>query len=389
MRFGSTRMFAGAAATAVVCLLSGAVLLGQAAPAQAPLTSDTAFKNVTMLKGLSVDNFFEAMGMFANAMGNDCTFCHDKQAYFDKSLFATQTPRMMRARQMMVMMNTINKTYFNGETRVTCFTCHQGNEQPKRVPNLALQYGEPIEDANSMELIPNDTFTAEEAFTKYIAAVGGADRIAKVTSFAGKGSYSGFDTALSEIPVEIYSQAPAKMTLIVKTFAGDSIRATDGQNAWMAGPDTPVPLVTLTEGNLARAKLEAMLWYPTPIRTAFPEWKVGLAILGDIDARVVQGLVKGVPQANFYFDGTSGLLVRVVTWTRTPVGIIPTQIDLEDYREVAGVKVPFRRTVSQTYMQMKVNFKEIQANVSIPASRFAQPAPGAGAIRSTASQARP
>lgn len=385
MRLRSTRLFVGATAAAAVCVLGTAVLLGQAAPAQAPVTSDTAFKNVTMLKGLPVDTFFEAMGMFANAMGNDCTFCHDKQAYFDKSLFATQTPRMMRARQMMVMMNTINKTYFGGETRVTCFTCHGGNEQPKRVPNLALQYGEPIDDPNSMDLIPNDTFTAEETFTKYLNAIGGADRIAKVTSFVGKGSYSGFDTALSDIPVEIYSKAPEQLTMIVKTFAGDSVRTFDGQNGWMAGPDTPVPLVALSGGNLERAKLEAMLWYPTPIRQAFPEWKVGLAVLGDIDAHVVQGLIKGVPQANFYFDN-AGLLVRVVTWTRTPVGIIPTQIDLEDYRDVGGVKVPFFRTVSQTYMQMKVHYKDIQANVPIAASRFAQPAPGAGAIRRTAQQ---
>jgi hypothetical protein len=50
---------------------------------------------------------------------------------------------------------------------------------------------------------------------------------------------------------------------------------------------------------------------------------------------------------------------------------------------VGGIKVPFSRTVSQTYMQMKVRFTDIQANVQIPASRFAQPAPGAGAIKAS------
>jgi hypothetical protein len=34
------------------------------------------FKSVMLLRGIPVDTFFEAMGMFANAMGNDCTFCH-------------------------------------------------------------------------------------------------------------------------------------------------------------------------------------------------------------------------------------------------------------------------------------------------------------------------
>jgi hypothetical protein len=56
---------------------------------------------------------------------------------------------------------------------------------------------------------------------------------------------------------------------------------------------------------------------------------------------------------------------------------VPTQIDYADYREVAGVKVPFRRTVSQTYMQMTVELTEMQPNVQVDAARFARPAPSA------------
>jgi hypothetical protein len=54
---------------------------------------------------------------------------------------------------------------------------------------------------------------------------------------------------------------------------------------------------------------------------------------------------------------------------------VPTQIDYADYRDVAGVKVPFRRTVTQTYMQMNVELSEIQPNVQVDAARFAKPAP--------------
>ena len=384
MRFRSRRMFVGATAIAVVCLLSVAIAGGQAGPAQnlpqKPALTDDVFKTVVLLKGIPVDTFFEAMGMFANAMGDDCTFCHDKGAYFDKSLFANPTPRIMRARQMIVMMNAINKQYFGGEPRVTCFTCHGGNERPKRIPNLALQYGPPVDDPNAMDLIPDPRFSADQLFEKYLKAIGGTDRLAKVSSVVAKGSYTGFDTAFVEIPVEIYSRAPAQLAMVIHTFNGDSVRTFDGRSGWMAGPDTPMPLITLSGGNLERAKLEAMLWFPTPIRQAFPEWRVGLAVLGDSDVQVVQGLIGGQPQANFYFDG-DGLLVRVVTWTRTPVGIVPTQIDYGDYREVAGVKIPFARTVSQTYMQMIVKLTDVQPNAQIAASRFAQPAPGGGGQR--------
>ena len=55
--------------------------------------------------------------------------------------------------------------------------------------------------------------------------------------------------------------------------------------------------------------------------------------------------------------------MRLVTWTRTPVGFVPTQIDYADYRDVAGVKVPFKRTVSQTYMRMSIELTDVQPNV--------------------------
>jgi hypothetical protein len=93
---------------------------------------------------------------------------------------------------------------------------------------------------------------------------------------------------------------------------------------------------------------------------------------------IVQGANPGsvLLPVNFYFDDASGLLVRWVRWNDTPVGPVPTQIDYTDYRDVAGVKMPFAWTVSQTYMQMTIKLSAIQPNVSVDASRFGKPAPG-------------
>ena len=402
MKFGSRRAFMGGTAIAVVCLLGVAAHAGRAGsasreatppagaawpasaeasagkPAQNPpervtMTEDV-FKTVTLLRGIPVDTFFEAMGMFASALGNDCTFCHVSAAYFDKAKFAEPTPMIMRARQMIVMMNTINKQYFGGQPRVTCFTCHSSNQTPKSDPNFALQYGAFMADPNVRDIPPDPRFSADQVFDKYLRALGGAERLAKFTSFVAKGTYSGFDTSLGKIPVEIFGKSPAQQTMIVHMFNGNSVRTFDGRNGWMAGPDTPLPVVTLTGGNLDRARLEATLAFPAGIRQAFSQWRVGITAIGDRDVQVVQGIVDGQPLANFYFD-ESGLLVRLVRWTVTPVGFVPTQIDYADYREVAGVKVPFHRTVTQTYMQMTVELTDVQPNVPIDAARFARPAP--------------
>jgi hypothetical protein len=146
-----TRLFSGAAAVAVTCLVTVSALSAQApgAAGDRRIVTQDVFKSVTVLRDIPVDTFFDAMGMFANAMGNDCTFCHVPQAALDRAKFAEVTPRMQRARQMIAMMQTINKNFFGGAPRVTCFTCHHGNQSPRSDPNIALQYSTPEEDPNA------------------------------------------------------------------------------------------------------------------------------------------------------------------------------------------------------------------------------------------------
>jgi hypothetical protein len=231
-----------------------------------------------------------------------------------------------------------------------------------------------MENPNARTFPVDTRATADQVFDKYLRALGGAAAVAKLTSYTAKGMYAGFDTSFEKVPMELFSKAPAQQTMIVRLAIGASTRTFDGRNGWMAGPDMPVPLLTLTEGNLDRARLEAAVSFPTRIKELYPAWRLGRTAIDDKEVQIVQGLVDGQPAANLYFDD-SGLLVRMVRWTRTPVGFIPTQIDFSDYRDVAGTKVPFKRTVTQTYMQATIELSDLQPNVAIDASRFAKPAP--------------
>ena len=67
------------------------------------------------------------------------------------------------------------------------------------------------------------------------------------------------------------------------------------------------------------------------------------------------------------------MLVRLLRYTETAVGFNPTQIDYSDYREISGVKMPFRWTVTWTDGQSSIELSEIQANAAIDAARFAKP----------------
>jgi hypothetical protein len=78
-----------------------------------------------------------------------------------------------------------------------------------------------------------------------------------------------------------------------------------------------------------------------------------------------------------YFDEKTGLLTRQVRYADTPVGMVPTQVDYADYREVAGVKLPYRIVITWTDGQSDIQLTDIQANARIDAAKFAKPAPAA------------
>ena len=388
MTVGARRVFACATAITVVCLAAAAGLraaspqggqaggAAQGAGERVPMVEET-FKTVQLLRGIPVDTFFEVMGTFASSMGNDCTFCHASNAALDKSAFATQTPRIQRARQMITMMNAINQQYFNGAPRVTCFTCHGGSNTPKADPSFMSQYGEPVLDPDARDFLTDASINVNQVWDKYIQALGGADKLARLTSYAAKGTYSGFDTDFSTVPIELYAKAPNQETVVVHLTIGTSTRVFNGQNAWVAGPEQPLPLLTMTGGNIDRARLSALANFPLGLQKAYPQWRAGRTILNDKDVIVLQATVNGDRVAQVFFDPASGLLLRLLRFTVTPVAFVPTQLDYGDYRELPGlgVKIPFSRTLTQTYMQMTLKFMDVQPNVAIDAARFAKPTP--------------
>jgi len=363
----------GIVVTMSACLLGSALSAGQAAPAQNSPMSHEFFKNVQILRGIPVDEFMDTMGMFSASLGLDCVSCHDPRFSTDRSFLAVETPRIQKARQMILMMNAINSTNFGGTQMVSCFTCHRGQIKPDFVPSLALQYGELIEDPSAMT-ISSDTRPADPILDKYIRALGGGERLANLKSFVATGMYSGFNTGGAAVPIEVFAKAPDQRAQIIRVPDGDGTKVFDGRNGWAAEGWRPMPLMTFTGGNLAGARLEAILSFPAGIRAAFGRWRVSSTDIGGRRVDLLQGTNPGSLPVNFYFDD-SGLLVRVVRWSKVAVGTLPTQIDYSDYREVAGVKLPFRTVLTWTDGQSTIELSQVQPNVQIEAARFATPAP--------------
>jgi hypothetical protein len=155
-----------------------------------PLAEDV-FKNVQVLKGIPVSEFMSTMGFFSASLGLNCVYCHVAESLEDWQKFADDVPRKRMARTMIQMVNAINKNTFGGRRVITCYSCHHGNERPKDMPSLAMQYGTPEEDPNEIEIPPQVASgpSADQILDKFIAALGGAQRVSALTSVIAKGTY--------------------------------------------------------------------------------------------------------------------------------------------------------------------------------------------------------
>ena len=346
------------------------------ASAKQPMAEEV-FKNVQQLRGIPVSEFWDTMGFISAALGANCVHCHVESSLNSLEKFAEETPRKRRTREMIAMVNAINKTHFGGARIVTCNTCHNGGIRPEPVPSLLKQYSLPIEDPNAVETVAGATGpSATEILNKYVAALGGTERLARLTSFVAKGTYQGYDTYNQPVPYEIFARAPGQRTVIVRTQNGDNTTVFDGRTGWVAAVDKPVPLLSLSPGELDGAQLEASLSFPSTITSALRNWRAGFPAtsIDDTDVRIIQGTGPSGARIKLFFEDSSGLLVRVVRYASTMIGTVPTQTDYGDYRDVLGGKMPFKTTMTWTTGQATIVLADVQPNVAIDPARFAMPA---------------
>jgi photosynthetic reaction center cytochrome c subunit len=363
-----------AAIAFAACLFNSAI--AQTRPDQKNLMSEQAFKNVKVLKGIPANQFMATMGFFSASLAENCGYCHVAEAAGSWDKYADDNEHKVVARRMILMVANINKNFFNGRRVVTCYSCHRGGERPRITPSLVDLYGPPPTDEipDSMVDPINKGQTAEQVLDKYIQALGGAQRLSTLTSFTGKGTYQGYADA--QITFDIYAKAGARTT-VVHAATGDTTTTYDGKGAWIAGPaaERPISPLELTGGDFDGAKLDAEVTFPSRIKQLLTQWRIGLpATIDDMDVVLVQGTMDGRFPINLYFDPKTNLLVRSVRYTDSPVGLNPTQVDYADYREVAGVKMPFKWTVTWLDGRAKFGLTDVQANARIDDSRFAKPA---------------
>ena len=90
------------------------------------------------------------------------------------------------------MVTNINKDNFGGRQLVTCWTCHRNRDKPLVTPLMEVIYGMPGFESDDVVLSSPGRPSPQSILDKYIEAAGGAQRLAGLTSFSGKGTSVGF-----------------------------------------------------------------------------------------------------------------------------------------------------------------------------------------------------
>jgi len=383
MTFGSKETIAAGVAAALAATIgvgvgARALVHGEqiAAPKKAAMVDDV-FRNVQALKGIGVDDFMLTMGIMSAAVGSDCVGCHPS-AGTDHVDWALDTPRKRTARRMVQMVASINRDNFNGRQVVTCWTCHRGRDRPVTTPTLDVVYGPPVDESDDVLTPARGVATVDQVLDKYLRAIGGAGNTARVTSFVATGKSVGYRGFGGGGVVEVAAEAPDKRATHISfpeyPDRGVSVRTYDGRSGWIATPLAVVPKYELAGSERDGARLDAMLSFPAQVTQALTSLRVGPpSTIGDKDVTVLQGNGPNGTLATLYFDDASGLLVRMVRHGRSPIGRVPTQVDYADYRDVGGIKFPFRWTFAWLDGRDNFEFSEVKLNVPIDPAAFGEP----------------
>jgi len=342
-----------------------------------PKTAEQQFKNIQVLRNIPAEQLIPSMQFIAASLGVDCEFCHVEHQMEKDDKKNKQT-----ARKMISMQLGIDKTSFEGELEVTCFTCHRGSPHPVPIPVLGADAVKPAPHVHEEEGEDHEHSklpSADQILDKYLAAVGGANALTKIKTRVLKGT---IDAMGSQNPIEIYAQAPDKRISISHPHSGPSVTAFNGEVGWLT---TPAGVHQMSGAEREAARIDAQLYFAARLRSLYKEFHVfpGEEVAGrqtvvvtaqpEIRSPYIPARPTARPPLRLYFDQENGLLLRLVRYAETPLGRNPTQIDYGDYRENDGVKIPYRWTLTRPNGSFTIRIDKVDQNVPIDEKLFVPP----------------
>jgi len=224
--------------------------------------------------------------------------------------------------------------------------------------------------AASTEPMPS----VDEILEKYIKAVGGREAIEKITTRAVKGTFE-IEAMNVSAEFENFLKAPNKTaTIVTVPNFGTFTDIFDGTNGWKVNP-MEGGLRELSGRELTELKRDSDFHSELNFKKNFPKINVkGKEKAGSYDTYVIEATPAEGPPEKFYFDTTTGLLVRHDNERESSQGANQFETYYDDYKAIDGVKVAHSIKSVLPMMTFVIKFTEIKQNAPIDDSKFNKPA---------------
>lgn len=331
--------------------------------------AEKVYKNIRVFQGLPSTEIDGAMDFMSASLNVECAHCHVKSDSGPWPMEKDDKAAKLTAREMIVMTREINKANFQGKRIVTCATCHQGHALPAALPPMAGEKAAAETTPESAQAKKPPLPSLKDVLARYAEALGGRTAFEKITSRVTKGTYS--RAGGPEMPVQIDQKAPDRYRWTVERKDGPFTRAYDGRTGWNANAREAEPM---DADELPGMRRRAVFFQDIDLKEGYAVLAVsGVERRQGRDLVLVEGRAKDGGREELSFDAATGLLARRIEYRETALGVLPSETDYEDYREVDGVRLPFTVSRVSPWSRQVERYTEIRQNVPIDDSRFAMP----------------
>jgi len=227
---------------------------------------------------------------------------------------------------------------------------------------------------------PLSAQTAYDIIARYIKTIGGMDRIQAVQTLRRTGRFTGGGGFEAVVVQE--SKRPNRVRQEFSLQGMTGITAYDGRTGWKIEPwQGKKDAEALSEEELRDITEESD--FDGPLINYQQKGNrvelVGTEQIEGTDAFKLKVTLASGDVRTYYMDSDYYVPIRIDTKRMIRGAEQETETSLGDYKQVAGVYVPYSFETGQRGSQDrgKITYQKIEANVPLDDQRFTQPGPGA------------
>ena len=212
--------------------------------------------------------------------------------------------------------------------------------------------------------------TLNSILDRYVTALGGRDAVVKLKSRVTR---SRVDVAGNSGRLETFAKAPNMLVTVMNTKTTGTVkRGFDGQTSWMISNQKGFQHPTALE--LAALAAEADFYRELKLTELYSRITlVGTGTVGTREAHIVEATPRIGAVERLYFDVETGLLIRRDAMGAGSNGVVRAEFYFSDWREVDGVKIPFKTTEQTPNATYVFTVEEVKHNVMLDEGIFRQP----------------